>query len=74
MILGEGPTQTWTLTLVGDELNVRVKYGARDFYQWQDGSITLRLPTEGCFRKLTSAAEQMARTLSYIKGVMSLKL
>ena len=28
MTLGEGPTQTWTLTFAGDELNVRVKYGA----------------------------------------------
>ena len=28
MILGEGPIQTWTLTFVGDELTVRVKYGA----------------------------------------------
>jgi hypothetical protein len=28
MTLGQGPTQTWTLTFAGDELNVRVKYGA----------------------------------------------
>ena len=28
LTLGQGPTQTWTLTFDGDELNVRVKYGA----------------------------------------------
>jgi hypothetical protein len=28
LILGQGPTQTWTLTFDGDKLNVRVKFGA----------------------------------------------
>ena len=28
LILGEGPTQIWTLKFIGDDLNVRVKFGA----------------------------------------------